>query len=546
MTTRRDFMKQGGAAIGASLFAGSALAGIPRMLSAAPAPTSRAIDTFYNAPDVKELMAAALAAAKSAGASYADVRCSRQRQNFVFTREQQIQQVVDTDTIGLGVRVLVDGTWGFAATRILTNDGAASAAREAVAIAKASRVARDRPVEWLPSPVVHDGYWKGAFTIDPFDISVEEKADLLIKANAAAMKAKGVQFVFSGFFFVKDERNYANTDGSVIKQDVVRSWPTMQITAVSADRSDFQNRSNVVPPMARGWEFILESDLAGNAPRWGEEAAAKLTAKPVDVGRYDLVLDPAHLWLTIHESIAHPTELDRAMGYEANYAGTSFVAPPDKMLGQLKYGPSMLNIQGDRSQPGGLSTIGWDDDGVKPDEFLIIKNGMLNDYQTTREQAPWLRWWYEKNGRPVQSHGCAFAQGWDNVQFQRMPNVSLLPGDQDLKIEDLVSATDRGILISGDGSFSIDQQRYNAQFGGQTFHEIRGGKVVGVLKDVAYQIRTPDFWNALDMIGGKSSYALGGSFFDGKGQPPQVNAVSHGSPPARFRNVNVINTGRKG
>lgn len=546
MTTRRDFMKQGGAALGASLFAGSALAGIPNLLSAAPAPSSHALDVFYNAADVKELMAAALTAAKTAGASYADVRVSRQRQNFVFTREQQIQQVVDTDTIGLGVRALVNGTWGFAATRILTTDGVAAAAREAVAIAKASKVARDRSVEWLPSPVISDGVWKSAFTTDPFDISVEQKADLLLKANAAAMKAKGVQFVFSGFFFVKDERNYANTDGTNTRQDVVRSWPTMQITAVSADRTDFQNRTNVVAPAARGWEYILGSDLVGNAPKWGEEAVAKLTAKPVEVGRYDLVLDPANLWLTIHESIGHPTELDRAMGYEANYAGTSFIAPPEKMLGQLKYGPSIMNVQGDRSQVGGLSTIGWDDDGVKPDEFLIVKEGMFNDYQTTREQAPWLRSWYEKNGKPVRSHGCAYAQGWDNVQFQRMPNVSLLPGERDLSINDLVSATDRGILISGDGSFSIDQQRYNAQFGGQTFHEIKGGKIVGTLKDVAYQIRTPDFWNSLDMIGGKSSYTMGGSFFDGKGQPPQVNAVSHGSPPARFRNVNVINTGRKG
>ncbi|MFN8977952.1 MAG: TldD/PmbA family protein, partial [Gemmatimonadaceae bacterium] len=255
--------------------------------------------------------------------------------------------------------------------------------------------------------------------------------------------------------------------------------------------------------------------------------------------------DPQNLWLTIHESIGHPTELDRAMGYEANYAGTSFVAPPEKMLGTLKYGPSLMNVQGDRSQEGGLSTIGWDDDGVKPDEFLIVKNGVFNDYQTTREQAPWLRWWYEKHGRPVRSHGCSYAQGWDNVQFQRMPNVSLMPGEKDLTMNDLIAATDRGILIQGDGSFSIDQQRFNAQFGGQLYHEIKGGKVVGVLKDVAYQIRTPDFWNSMDMIGGPRSYELGGSFFDGKGQPPQVNAVSHGSPPARFRNVNVINTGRK-
>jgi TldD protein len=545
MTSRRDFMKQSGAAFGASLLAGSSLAAIPRLLGASPAPDPRALEMFADIPGVKELMNAALNAAKMAGATYADVRCSRQRQNFVFTREQQIQQVVDTDTVGIGVRALVDGTWGFAATRVLTTDGAAAAAREAVAIAKASRIARARPIEWLPSPVVADGKWKSAYVQDPFDIPVEQKADVLLKANAAAMKTKNVKYVFSGFFFVKDERNYANTDGSFIQQDTVRSWPTMQITAVSADFSDFQNRANMMQPMARGWEYVLASDLVGNAPKWGEEAAAKLTAKPVDVGRYDLVLDPANLWLTIHESIGHPTELDRAMGYEANYAGTSFVAPPEKMLGTLKYGPSIMNIQGDRTQEGGLSTIGWDDDGVKPDEFLIVKNGMFNDYQTTREQAPWLRWWYDKNGRPVRSHGCSYAQGWDNVQFQRMPNVSLLPGEKEQSLNDLVSATDRGILIQGDGSFSIDQQRYNAQFGGQTFHEIKGGKIVGVLKDVAYQIRTPDFWNSMDMIGGKSSYVLGGSFFDGKGQPAQVNAVSHGSPPARFKNVNVINTGRK-
>lgn len=490
-------------------------------------------------------MAAALTAAKAAGASYADVRISRQRQNFVFTREQQIQNVVDTDTLGIGVRALVDGTWGFAATRVLTPDSAAGAAREAVAIAKASRIARDRPVEWLASPVYADVTWKNAAEKDPWDVPVEQKADLLLRANKEALKAKNVKFVFSGLFFVKDERSYANTDGSIIRQDVIRSWPLMQITAVNTGFTDFQTRGNVVAPAGRGWEYIESSDLAGNAAKWGEEASEKLTARPVDVGRYDLVLDPSNVWLTIHESIGHPTELDRAMGYEANYAGTSFVSPPEKMLGQLKYGQPLMNIQGDRAQPGGLSTIGYDDDGVKPDTFLLIKNGVLNDYQTTREQAPWLRWWYAKEDRPVESHGCSYAQGWNYVQFQRMCNVSLLPGEKDLMRDDLVAGTDRGILIVGDGSFSIDQQRYNAQFGGQTFYEIKGGKVAGMLKDVAYQIRTPDFWNSMDMIGGKRSYQLNGSFFDGKGQPGQVNAVSHGAPAARFRNVNVINTGRK-
>ncbi len=542
MTDRREFLKYG-AAFAALLGTTREARAMARTLAASGPPLLP--EMIPDAAQIKALMADALAAARTAGASYADVRVGRQRQNFVFTREQQIQNVVDTDSLGCGVRVLVDGTWGFAATRMLTTDAVAAAARQAAAIAKANRPARGTPVDWLPVPSVGEKSWKGAFTVDPWSISVEEKAQLLLTANAESMKAPGVKYVFSGLFFVKEDRNYANTDGSVITQELVRSWPLMQITAISADFTDFQNRGNVVQPMGRGWEYVQQCDLVGNAKQWGEDAAAKLKAKPVDVGRYDLVLHPSHLWLTIHESIGHPTELDRALGYEANYAGTSFVAPPEKMLGQLKYGPSFMNIQGDRSQEGGLSTIGYDDDGVVPETFLLIKDGVLNDYQTTREQAKWLEWWYKQQNRPVRSHGCSYAQGWDNVQFQRMPNVSLLPGTQDTTWEDLIAGTDNGIAIIGDGSFSIDQQRYNAQFGGQVFYEIKGGKITGMLKDVAYQMRTPDFWNSMAAIGGKRGYQLGGSFFDGKGQPGQVNAVSHGAVPARFTQVNVINTGRK-
>ncbi len=541
MSHRRDFLKQS-AGLAAAIAAASAWRGHAGTLFAAERP---AFTEMPDAEDIKALMRDALSAATSGGASYADVRVGRQRQNFVFTREQQIQNVVDTDSVGCGVRALVDGTWGFAATRALSKDTVVAAAREAVAIAKAMRVARDRAVVLTPSPAYRDVTWTSEYTVDPFTVSVEEKADLLLKANAEALKAKGVKYVFSGLFFVKEERNFANTDGTVVAQTAVRSWPLMQITAISPDFTDFQNRGNVVAPMGRGWEYVLSCDLVGHAGRWGEEAAQKLGAKPVEVGRYDLVLHPSHLWLTVHESIGHPTELDRALGYEANYAGTSFVSPPEKVLGKLRYGPEFMNIQGDRSQAGGLSTMGYDDEGVKPDDFLLIKNGVVNDYQTTREQAPWLDWWYKQQQRETRSHGCSYAQGWDNVQFQRMPNVSLLPGEKDISYDDMIAATDRGIAIVGDGSFSIDQQRYNAQFGGQMFYEIKGGKVVGLLKDVAYQMRTPDFWNAMDMIGGQKHYELNGSFFDGKGQPGQVNAVSHGAVPARFRQINVINTGRK-
>jgi TldD protein len=543
MTSRRDFLKKTGAAA-ALAAAGSALyPGFGGVLGAAPV-YPHGVTAFEELP-IKELLMEALNAAKAAGASWSDARIGRYRQNFVGTREKQIVQVGDTDSIGIGIRALVNGAWGFAASQTLTKEGVAAAAREAAGIAKANRLPGSAPVVLAPSPAYPNATWKSAYEIDPFTIPIEQKAQLLIDANTEAMKAANVKFVNSFLFFVKEDRNYANTDGSFITQTVIRSWVPFTATAVSADFSDFQSRGNVVQPAGRGWEFIVAADLKGNARKWGEEASEKLKAKPVDIGRYDLVLHPSHLWLTIHESIGHPTELDRAMGYEANYAGTSFVAPPEKVLGQLKYGPSFMNIQGDRTQEGGCATIGYDDDGVKAESFLIIKDGVFHDYQTSREQAPWLDWYYKKNNMPIKSHGCANADNWSSVQFQRMPNVSLLPGAEDKKWEDLISATDSGIGIIGDGSFSIDQQRYNAQFGGQVFYEIKGGKITGMLKDVAYQMKTTEFWNSMDMIGGKSSYMMGASFFDGKGQPGQVGAVSHGCVPARFRNINVINTGRK-
>ena len=488
----------------------------------------------------------ALDAAKSAGAQYADVRISHNRNQNIFTRERRVQGLVDTETFGFGVRVLVDGAWGFAASRELTRDEVPRVARQAVAQARANRSVLVRPVTLAPATPTADGTWRSAAEVDPFDVPIEDKVALLLSANEAALAVKGARFVTSTMFFLREEKTYANTDGTTTVQTIYRSQPSLTVTAVAADFSDFQSRQSTdVQPMGRGYEHVTGARLVENATRWGEEAVQKLSAKPVDVGRYDLILDPTHLWLTIHESVAHPTELDRAAGYEANYAGTSFVAPPEKVLGKLKFGSELMNVQGDRSQPGSLSACGWDDDGVKPDDFMIVKDGIFVDYQTTREQALWLDWWYKQQGESVRSHGCSYAQSWADVQFQRMPNVSLLPGEKDLTWDDLIAATERGIAIVGDGSFSIDQQRYNAQFGGQLYYEIRGGKIVGMLKDVAYQMRTPEFWGAMDMIGGKRSYVLGGAFGDAKGQPSQSNAVSHGCVPTRHRQINVINTGRK-
>jgi TldD protein len=535
---RRDFLLHS-AAGAAALGAGSAV--LPRLVQAAVPiePLDAAVS--------RELAMRALDAARSAGATYADFRMAANRTQAVGTRERQITFFNDGETYGFGVRVIANGAWGFAASRDLNADEVVRVAQQAVAQARANAAARPRPLELAPVEAVPDGKWASPVEIDPFNVPIEEKVDLLLRANAAALGVQGARFVNSSMFAARLGKIFASTEGSYIEQTLHRSYPSMNITAVGAQGGDFQQRSSTdVAPRGLGYEHVRDANLVENAPRWAEEAVAKLTAKSVEPGRYDLVLLPTHLWLTIHESIAHPTELDRIMGYEANYAGTSFIYPISDYLGKFRYGREFMNIQGERSTPGGLSSIGWDDEGVRPDEYLIVKNGILNDLQTTREQAPWLAEWYASQGKPVRSHGNSYAQSWSDVQFQRMPNVNLLPNpERDVSVEELVSGIENGILIDGDGSFSIDQQRYNAQFGGQVFKEIKNGRITGPLKDVAYQMRTPEFWNGMDMIGGPSTYFLGGAFNDGKGQPSQSNAVSHGCPAARFRQVNVINTGRR-
>jgi len=498
----------------------------------------------FAAEDNKALVTAAVAAAKAAGASYADARLAKYRSQSVQTRERRVQGLSDNETAGIGVRALVNGAWGFAATADLTLDAVAAIARSAVDQAKANRAALAKPIVLAPYGAAQTGTWRSPIKVDPFEIPIADKVALLLAANAKAMETKGVRFCNSGVNFLREEKWFANTEGSYTEQTLFRCSPNLGVTAVSADNSDFQSRSSESAPRGMGYEYFTELDFVGNAPQWANEAVQKLSAKPVEVGRYDLILHPTHLWLTIHESVAHPTELDRALGFEANYAGTSFVAPPEKVLGQLKYGSELMNIRADRNQVGSLSACGWDDEGVVPETYDIIKDGVFVDYQTTREQAPYLDWYYKKIGKPVKSHGNSYAQYWSDVQFQRMPNVNLLPGTADTVWEDLIAATDKGIAIQGNGSFSIDQQRYNAQFGGQVYYEIKGGKIVGMLKDVAYQIRTPEFWRSLDMVGGPRSYWMGGANGDAKGQPAQSNAVTHGCVPSRFHQVNVINTGR--
>ncbi|MCW5569299.1 MAG: TldD/PmbA family protein, partial [Dokdonella sp.] len=345
-----------------------------------------------------------------------------------------------------------------------------------------------------------------------------------------------------------------STDGSYIDQDVHRIWAPMHVTAVDQQSGKFRMREGLSMPCGMGYEYLdgrkedkvelpcgvtvygNSYDLREDAVAAAKQARAKLTAPSVKPGKYDLMLDPSHTWLTIHESVGHPTELDRVLGYEANFAGTSFATLDKWKSKNFRYGSDKVTIYADKIAKGTLGAVGYDDEGVKTQQWDIIKDGILVNYQAIRDQAHIL-------GLKA-SQGCCYADSWSNVQFQRMANISLAPGKDKLDPAQMIKDIEHGIYIVGDGSFSIDQQRYNAQFGGQLFYEIKDGRITHMIEDVAYQIRTPEFWNACVAVCDEGDYRLGGSFFDGKGQPGQVSAVSHGSSTARFNGINVINTAR--
>jgi TldD protein len=506
-------------------------------------------------PFKKALADAALNAATQAGASYCDVRIGRYLNQFITTRDLNVENIVNTESSGVGVRVIANGAYGFVATNILTVDAVADAARQAVAIARANAKLQSEPVRLAPVKGVGEVAWATPFQKDWRTVPVKDKAEMLIAANKAGMDA-GASFMQSMLFQVNQQKYFASTDGSYIDQDVHRLWSPLTATAVDKTTGKFRTRDGLSSPAGMGYEFFDAKaqhkvraaggvtqlyrggyDLVEDARAAGRQAREKLAAKSVEPGKYDLVLSPEHLFLTIHESVGHATELDRVLGYEANYAGTSF-ATLDKWQGkQFKYGSDIVNFVADKTTPGSLAAVGYDDEGVPSKRWDIIRNGILVNYQATRDQAHIIG---EK-----ESHGCSYADSWSNVQFQRMPNVSLEAGKKALTPDELVKDVKKGIYILGRGSYSIDQQRYNFQFGGQLYYEIKDGKIGAMLNDVAYQSNTQEFWNACSAMCDERDWRMGGSFFDGKGQPSQVSAVSHGSATTRFNGINVINTARK-
>ncbi|HVC14444.1 MAG TPA: TldD/PmbA family protein [Acidimicrobiales bacterium] len=484
-----------------------------------------------------EVTDAALGAAATAGASHAAVRIERVRTQIVVLRDGRLETAIDDTEVGCGVQLVRSGSFGFAGSVAVGAAPAAALVRDAVEAARITRPARSRGVTLADEPAHGRVEWSSPFVRDPVEVPLSEKVELLADWSGRLMAAPGIDHVTAYVMAVREEKYFADLSGTVVLQRRVRIHPQIEALSVTDD-GDFEEMRTVAPPVGRGWEYVGGDgwDFDAELAQLPVLLAEKLGAPSVDAGTYDLVVDPTNLWLTIHESIGHATELDRAMGYEAAFAGTSF-ATPDR-LGSLRYGSEVMHVVGDRTTEHGLATVAVDDEGVAAQSFDIVRDGILTGYQLDRAIAS-----SQGIGR---SNGCAFADSPLHVPIQRMANVSLQPAAGDgPSTEELISGVDRGIYIVGDKSWSIDMQRYNFQFTGQRFYAVRDGRLAGQVRDVAYQATTTEFWGAMEAVGGASTYLLAGAFNCGKGQPEQVAAVSHGCPSVLVRGVRVLNTRRE-
>ncbi|MCT2593755.1 TldD/PmbA family protein [Streptomyces sp. N2-109] len=496
------------------------------------------IDPSFLELPLRALADAALARARALGAGHADFRFERVRDASWRLRDARLAGSSDSTDSGYAVRVVHGGAWGFASGVDLTMDAAARVATQAVEMAKLSArvieaAGSEERVELADEPSHGERTWVSAYEVNPFEVPDAEKTGLMAEWSERLLGADGVSHVDATLMTVQENKFYADTAGTVTTQQRVRLLP--QLTAVAvAESGDFDSMRTLAPPAGRGWEYARGTgwDWDGELARMPELLAEKMRAPSVEPGAYDLVVDPSNLWLTIHESIGHATELDRALGYEAAFAGTSFAT--FDQLGTLKYGSRLMNVTGDRTTEHGLSTIGYDDEGVAAQSWDLVRDGTLVGYQLDRRIAR-----LTGLGR---SNGCAFADSPSHVPVQRMANVSLQPAPDGPSTEELIAGVRRGVFVMGDRSWSIDMQRFNFQFTGQRFYRIENGRLAGQLRNVAYQATTTDFWGSMEAVGGPQTYVLGGAFNCGKAQPGQIAAVSHGCPSALFRGVNILNT----
>jgi TldD protein len=495
---------------------------------------TRQIDPQFVALDRSRLADAALARARELGVDHADFRLERIRDASLRVHDAELDGALDTEETGMAVRVVRQGTWGFAAGVDLTPEAAVRLAEVAVDVARASQPITAELVQLAAEPVYADATWLSAYDVNPFDVPDTERTGLLVGWSTGLLAVPGVDHADAHVHAAQENKYYADLAGTSTTQQRVRIQAAVTVVGVDSASGAFESMRTVAPPVGRGWEY-----LTGTGWDWDAELATlphllaeKMAAPPVAAGEYDLIIDPSNLWLTIHESIGHATELDRALGYEAAYAGTSF-ATLDR-LGTLRYGSPVMHVTADRNAVHGLASVGYDDEGVAAQSWDLVRDGILVGYQVDRRMA-------RLTGLD-RSNGCAFADSPQHVPIQRMANVSLQPAAQGPTTEALIGSVDDGIYVVGDKSWSIDMQRYNFQFTGQRFYRIRGGRLAGQLRDVAYQATTTDFWGSMEAVGGPSTYVLGGAFNCGKGQPGQTAAVSHGCPSALFRQVRILNT----
>ena len=504
----------------------------------AAADSDRLLPAFLALP-LSRLADSALERCRDFGVEHADVRIERLASHALGLRDAVVEGSHQGETLGLAVRVVLDGTWGFAATTQLTTDGAVRTAEQAVRTAQVSRPLASERVELAPEPVHSEEVWVSAYDIDPRTVPVADKVELFAGWSRDLLRHPAVRHVEVSYSDVVENKFYADLAGTSTTQQRVRLHPEVTVHGADEQRGVIDSMRTLAPPVGRGWEYLGGSagwDWDTELAALPDQLAEKLAAPSVEAGRLDLVVDPSNLWLVIHESVGHATELDRALGYEANYAGTSFVTWDT--LGTLRYGSPAMTVTGDRTVEHGLSTIGYDDEGVETQAWDIVRDGLFVGYQTDRRMA--ARQGFDR------STGCAFADSPGHIPIQRMANVSLQPAPDGPDTEGLIAGVDDGIYVVGDRSWSIDMQRFNFQFTGQRFYRIRGGRLAGQLRDVAYQATTTDFWGSMEAVGGPQTWVLGGAFNCGKAQPGQVAPVSHGCPSALFRDVNILNTRTEG
>jgi len=481
---------------------------------------------------MKSLAQLALDSAVALRASYADARLVRIRNRGLTTKNGRVGHASESDSLGIAIRVIADGAWGFAASSDLSRRAVESTAVQAVEIAKASARVKRQDVRLAPEPPAV-AEWSTPFRIDPFTTSIEQNIKLLLKVDGELRAVKGVTLAETGMNFAREESWFLSSEGADIHQTKYSSGAGY--TAYSFQKSEIQKRSHPNSFggqwQSKGYELIEELQLLENARRVGEEAVALHHADQCPEGVFTVILDGSQLGLQIHESIGHPIELDRVLGMEANFAGTSFLTL-DK-LRNLRYGSELVNVVADaRQQHGpGLGMFAYDDEGVAAQCTPIITQGEFTGYLSSRETAHTID--------ATRSGGTLRAEGWNRLPIIRMTNVSILPGEKPLTREQLIADTEHGIYMETNKSWSIDDKRYNFQFGCEIGCEIKNGKRVRMLKNPSYSGITTEFWNSMDAICSRDEWVLWGTPNCGKGQPQQVIGTGHGAAPARFRNIKV-------